>query len=193
MASEQVIRRDIAPCARETVDNMSTATPSPEPEATSILPASVASFFTPVNSLLLAALIYLVYRRIAIRSERKLPIPTVAEPIEFKDFTVLELSKYNGKDERILMAVRGKVFDVTAGKQFYGPGGPYRNFAGRDASRGLAKNSFDEDMLTALHLPIDGLEDLTEEEQASLADWERHFSTKYIHVGSLVPNDSTTP
>jgi len=37
-------------------------------------------------------------------------------------------------------------------------GGPYENFAGRDASRGLACQSFDEEMLTAdLTAPLDDL------------------------------------
>ena len=32
---------------------------------------------------------------------------------------------------------------MTAGRSFYGPDGMYGNFAGRDASRGMAKQSFD--------------------------------------------------
>ena len=67
----------------------------------------------------------------------------------------------------VYLAVRGKVFDVTSGRNFYGPGGPYQNFAGRDASRGLACGSFDEDMLTEdLQGPLDKLEDLGGEDRA---------------------------
>lgn len=39
----------------------------------------------------------------------------------------------------IYMGCAGKVFDVTGGASFYGPGGAYGGFAGTDASRGLAK------------------------------------------------------
>lgn len=83
------------------------------------------------------------------------------------------------------MAVRGRVFDVSQGATFYGPGGPYENFAGRDASRGLAKNSFDLDVITPLDKPIDLLDNLTADEIESLDNWEEHFENKYKVVGSL--------
>lgn len=40
------------------------------------------------------------------------------------NMTLLELSKYNGRDplRPLLLAVRGRVFDVTTGRAFYGPG-----------------------------------------------------------------------
>lgn len=57
-------------------------------------------------------------------------------------------------------------------------GGPYSNFGGRDASRGLAKQSFEEDMLTATDKPIDPLEDLTKSEWENLRGWEG----KYPHL-----------
>ena len=88
----------------------------------------------------------------------------------------------------VYLAVRGKVFDVTPGRNFYGPGGPYENFAGRDASRGLASGSFDEDMLTKnLHGPLDDLKDLDQSQLEALQDWEDRFVEKYLVVGKLVP------
>lgn len=76
---------------------------------------------------------------------------------------------------------------MTSGKNFYGPGGPYANFAGRDASRGLACGSFDEDMLTEdLEGELDGLEGLGAEEMEALSGWEQRFEGKYLVVGRLV-------
>jgi membrane-associated progesterone receptor component len=87
----------------------------------------------------------------------------------------------------VYLAVRGRIFDVTSGRNFYGPGGPYQNFAGRDASRGLAFGSFDEDMLTKdLEGPLDKLEDLGAEELEALRGWEERFEEKYLVVGKLV-------
>lgn len=87
----------------------------------------------------------------------------------------------------VYLAVRGRVFDVTSGRNFYGPGGPYANFAGRDASRGLACGSFDEEMLTKdLEAPLDTLKDLGPEEMEALQGWEERFSEKYLVVGKLV-------
>lgn len=56
-------------------------------------------------------------------------------------------------------------------------GGPYANFGGRDASRGLAKQSFEEDMLTPVGSPIDPLDDLTKSEWDNLKGWEGEHST----------------
>jgi len=88
----------------------------------------------------------------------------------------------------VYLAVRGRVFDVTPGRNFYGPGGPYANFAGRDASRGLACGSFGEDMLTKdLEGPLDPLNDLDAGQLDALNEWEERFSGKYLVVGKLVP------
>ncbi|KAK9455996.1 cytochrome b5-like heme/steroid binding domain-containing protein [Dipodascopsis uninucleata] len=109
------------------------------------------------------------------------------EPLVYQKFTPKSLSPFNGVDnDKVLLAVKGTVYDVTAGRSFYGPGGPYSNFAGRDASRGLAKGSFDDDMLTPIDQSIDELKDLTEEELGSLNEWASHFAGKYIACGELV-------
>lgn len=68
--------------------------------------------------------------------------------VEPKDlWTVDELKQYNGEDEDgpILLAVKGDVFNVWKGKNFYGKDGEYHIMAGRDATRFLAKNRLEEE------------------------------------------------
>ncbi|KAJ1929192.1 Dihydrodipicolinate synthase [Tieghemiomyces parasiticus] len=112
------------------------------------------------------------------------------ETVVFKEYTMRELLPYNGADGspngKIYMAVSGKVFDVSRGANFYGPQGPYGNFAGQDASRGLAKGTFEKDILPDVGKPIDTLEDLNAEERDALKDWESLFVSKYPQVGVLV-------
>ncbi|KAJ2694126.1 Dihydrodipicolinate synthase, partial [Coemansia spiralis] len=95
---------------------------------------------------------------------------------------------YDGRDEAtpVYIGVKGTVYDVSSGRAYYGPGGPYSTFAGRDASRGLAKASFEKDVLTDLDDPIDDLSDLDTPEQASLDEWAEFFADKYPAVGKLV-------
>lgn len=90
------------------------------------------------------------------------------------EFTADQLIQYSGTDpsKPIYVAIKGRVFDVTTGKSFYGPGGSYAMFAGKDASRALAKMSKnDEDVSPSL----DGL---TEKEMGVLDDWEKKFEAK---------------
>ncbi|KAJ1964622.1 Dihydrodipicolinate synthase [Dipsacomyces acuminosporus] len=84
------------------------------------------------------------------------------------------------------MAVKGTVYDVSKGRSFYGPGGPYANFAGRDASRGLALGSFDKSTLTDLDAPLDDLKDLDKAEIEALDEWAGFFAGKYMPIGRLV-------
>ncbi|KAE8600539.1 hypothetical protein XENTR_v10013299 [Xenopus tropicalis] len=65
-------------------------------------------------------------------------------------FTEDDLATYNGeKDEQpIYMAVKGTVFDVSAGKEFYGKGASYNALAGKDSTRAVAKMSLDPADLT---------------------------------------------
>jgi len=128
----------------------------------------------------------LVYLRL--RPNTKAALPPPPPPTVFRTFTPPDLQPFNGADRpEVYLAVRGRVFDVSSGRNFYGPGGPYQNFAGRDASRGLACGSFDEDMLTKdLQGPLDTLEGLSAEELDALRGWEERFSEKYLVVGKLV-------
>ncbi|EPS44335.1 hypothetical protein H072_1666 [Dactylellina haptotyla CBS 200.50] len=150
--------------------------------------AEAIPLFTPLNLILFSLAAYLVYMRF-----QPTIIPTVAapEPIVFTTYTPKTLLKHNGTDDpRILLAVKGTVFDVSAGKMFYGPGAPYNIFAGRDASRGLAKGALDDSLLTPLDKPLDTLADLTPEEKDSLQGWFDQFEGKYLVVGELVNEKS---
>ncbi|KAF8850893.1 cytochrome b5 [Acephala macrosclerotiorum] len=146
----------------------------------------VQSLFTPINAILLSLLVLIAYN--TFKPKPKTVLPTPAPPIVFKTFTPPTLLPFNGENNMpVYLAVRGRVFDVTSGRNFYGPGGPYANFAGRDASRGLACGSFDEEMLTKdLQAPLDTLEGLGGEEMEALRGWEERFEEKYLVVGRLV-------
>lgn len=50
-----------------------------------------------------------------------------------------ELSNYNGEnpDKPIYIALEGNVYDVTAGRKFYEPGGAYHSLAGKDSTTEL--------------------------------------------------------
>lgn len=141
---------------------------------------------SPVNLILLALFSLIVYIRL--RPTSPPTLPKMPSPIVFRTFTPPTLKPFNGEnDTPVYLAVRGKVFDVSPGRNFYGPGGPYENFAGRDASRGLACGSFEEDMLTKdLQGPLDNLQGLGQDEMQALQDWEDRFSEKYLVVGKLV-------
>jgi membrane-associated progesterone receptor component len=71
------------------------------------------------------------------------------------------------------------VYFMALCRMFYGPGGPYALFAGKDASRALAKMSFEPQDLTG---DISGLGPF---ELDALQDWEYKFMSKYVKVGTV--------
>lgn len=52
-----------------------------------------------------------------------------------------DLAQYNGLDPEkpIYIAIKGRVFDVTAKREMYGKDKGYNVFAGKDASKGLGE------------------------------------------------------
>ncbi|XP_073276358.1 probable steroid-binding protein 3 [Primulina huaijiensis] len=98
------------------------------------------------------------------------------------EFTSQQLKQYDGTDpsKPIYVAIRGRIFDVTSGKSFYGPGGAYCVFSGKDASRALAKMSKEE------HDVVPSLDGLTDKEIGVLNDWEKKFEAKYPIVGRVI-------
>lgn len=113
---------------------------------------------------------------------RKPVSPPIPEA-EARDYTRSELLDYDGSDpmKPSLIAIRGRVYDVTRGRDFYGPGGPYGMFAGKDCTRALATMSFDGDRFTSSE------EGLTAEEIDTLEEWIETFEGKYGSIGNLLP------
>lgn len=66
------------------------------------------------------------------------PSASLAAP-KSDPISIATLSQHDGSDPNkpIYLAIKGTVFDVTAKKEMYGPGGSYNIFAGKDGSVGL--------------------------------------------------------
>ena len=109
--------------------------------------------------------------------------------IEPKDsWTIDEVSAYNGDESTgpILIAVDGLVFNVGAnGRQFYAAGSEYNVFAGRDATRLLAKGFLVEET------PEEAREPLNVAQRAALAGWLFTLKSKYEIVGQLEGSSSS--
>ncbi|XP_023554188.1 membrane steroid-binding protein 2-like [Cucurbita pepo subsp. pepo] len=121
--------------------------------------------------------------------EQLQPLPP---PVQVGEVSEDELKQYDGSDPEkpLLMAIKGQIYDVSQSRMFYGPGGPYALFAGKDASRALAKMSFEEKDLTG---DISGLGPF---ELEALQDWEYKFMSKYVKVGTIkkpVADGDATP
>ena len=93
------------------------------------------SFSHPVNTALLLYILYLLQRIILPSASVPRTPPTEfkggyswmprnhAPSVLFTTYTPRSLAKFSGLDGgRILLAIAGTVFDVTAGRGFYGPG-----------------------------------------------------------------------
>jgi membrane-associated progesterone receptor component len=110
------------------------------------------------------------------------PPPKPLPRAEMRDYTAEELATFDGRDpERpILLAIRGTIYDVTRGRSFYGPSGPYAAFAGKDCARALALDSLE---------PADArpdVDDLPPERLRRLEDWVDTFELKYGAIGRIV-------
>ena len=109
------------------------------------------------------------------------------EPREY--WTESELAEYDGTrddDGPILLAADGLVFNVYKGRNFYSPGGEYEIFAGRDATRLLARTMTEEEPEDEARKPLNIAE------RATLAGWIFTFKGKYDIVGKLEGFDPTT-
>lgn len=98
------------------------------------------------------------------------------------ELTSQQLKEFDGSNSSkpIYISIKSTVYDVSTAANFYGPGGPYALFAGREAARALAKMSKNEEDVSG------DVSDLSDKEITVLADWEKKFQAKYPVVGRLV-------
>ncbi|XP_070572496.1 neuferricin-like [Ptychodera flava] len=98
-----------------------------------------------------------------------------------KVFTLEELKHLKGGpgSKGLCVAVLGKVFDVSAGKKHYGPGGGYEFFSGRDGTRAFVTGDFTEKGLT------DDLSGFTPSQGLEVKSWVDFYEKQYIYVGKL--------
>mmetsp|Transcript_23953 Transcript_23953/g.28265 ORF Transcript_23953/g.28265 Transcript_23953/m.28265 type:complete len:219 (+) Transcript_23953:64-720(+) len=98
----------------------------------------------------------------------------------------------NGQDGKpTLISLFGRVYDVSSGKKFYGPGGKYHSFAGRDITKALSSGCLVEKCLGSttsnFNAGYDRNFNFTDNEMAEGKKWLAFFEThdSYSHVGML--------
>lgn len=119
------------------------------------------------------------------------------DPDPPRNFTIKQLKHFDGKEcertgetKEVYLSLNGIVFDVSNGRNFYGPDGPYELFAGRECGAALAKMSFDTTFLD----DIQACEALNFSEKSELEGWISKFQHYrcYPIKGRLIP-DSDLP
>ncbi|SAL99239.1 hypothetical protein [Absidia glauca] len=107
-------------------------------------------------------------------------------------FTEKELLQYDGSNPNlpIYLAVDGDVFDVTKGRGWYGFGGSYGHFSGKDAARAYVTGCFED------HLTHD-LRGLSAAQLKGVAHWKSFYANHhtYYKIGTVIhpPLDDSTP
>ena len=100
---------------------------------------------------------------------------------------VRERRQYDGREDPegpLLIAVEGKVYNCWTGRHFYLPGAEYAIFAGRDATRLLARSKLEEESEDEAQKP------LTVAERAALSTWVWTFDTNYKVVGTFAGDET---
>jgi len=88
-------------------------------------------------------------------------------------------SEVDGKSSSIYLSIGGIIYDVTAGKSYYGPGGAYSIFAGKVCDRALALSKLEDKELN------DSVDGLTKEHMGTLQHWKGFFAKKYPKIALL--------
>ncbi|KAL7552869.1 hypothetical protein ACHAWF_016114 [Thalassiosira exigua] len=122
----------------------------------------------------------------------------IEEPIKIKDdidaenamtITREELEEMDGfEGAPLYLAIKGRVYDVSAGQRFYGEGKEYHEWVGKDASRSFGTGCRGGVDRTGMDCLTESLEGLTEKELKEVDRWLELYEThdKYTFVGYLV-------
>ncbi|ODV60055.1 putative progesterone binding protein [Ascoidea rubescens DSM 1968] len=115
-------------------------------------------------------------------------VPVKLEKPKDDPFTSKDLLKFDGiQSDKIYVAIKRVVFDVSKNPKAYGSGKGYHCFVGKDASRGLGKSSLSaEDNDPKISYKFD---DLNEKETKVLNDWYTYFEKRYNIVGKVIDLD----
>lgn len=99
-------------------------------------------------------------------------------------FTKEQLSKYDGTEESLglYIGIYGRVYDVSSGRQYYGPGGTYSFFAGCDGTKAFVTGEFNEKGL------IDDVSEFDSRRLLELHHWLEFYEKTYHFVGKLIGN-----
>lgn len=107
--------------------------------------------------------------------------------------TPSQLSQFTGEDGGpIFLSIHGRIFDVTSGYSFYGPGQSYSNLVGKDCSRGFVTNCFNNENQHDLR-------GLTNEQRKGIDSWYKFYEGHHTYqpVGWLdvpdIPEDAPLP
>ena len=121
-------------------------------------------------------------RSVADRRSAESPSAPPLPKAEARDYTAEELATFDGSDatKPILLCVRGTIYDVTRGRSFYGPKGPYALFAGKECARAFALDSLEPGDCTG------DLSGLPEAKLRRLDEWIDTFEMKYGAIGKLI-------
>lgn len=102
--------------------------------------------------------------------------------------TLEELAEYDGRElpgtngnAPLFLSVRGRIYDVTAGAAFYGPGRSYHKLVGKDATRAFCTGCLEPECLIS---SVKGLTDLQQKEAERWVELYEHHD-KYKLVGRL--------
>lgn len=106
-----------------------------------------------------------------------------SEPDNVPTYTEDELFEY-GQDEKLLLSVFGRIYDVSAGAKFYGPSARYHMFPGRDCTYSFGTGCKSDECLEKT------VDELSETEIDEAKRWLSYFQLhdKYAYVGKLENN-----